>query len=96
MAIAVAMDGARRAQFDSGRLIENMVLVAWGEGVGTCMAGGWDEGKAKALLGIPESMEFITAMPYGYPTDASASKTKTRKPLSEIVHRERFGQAWEE
>ena len=96
MAIAVAMDGPRMAQFDAGRLIENMLLVAWSEGVGTCMVGGWDQDKAKALLGIPESMEFVTAMPYGYPAEAAAAKKKARKALSEIAHAERFGRSWEE
>ena len=95
LAIAVAMDGARRADFDAGRLIENMMLAAWDEGVGTCMVGAFDEAKAKALLGIPDSMQFITAMPYGYPTEAAAAKTKLRKPLSQIAHLERFGRPWE-
>ena len=96
MAIAVAMDGARRGEFDAGRLIENMLLVAWSEGAGTCMVGPFDDAKVKALLSIPESMAFVTAMPYGYPTEAAAAKTKARKPLSEIAHSERFGQSWEE
>lgn len=95
MAIAIAMDGASRAEFDAGRLIENMLLVAWGEGVGTCMVGAFDDAKTKVLLGIPDSMEFITAMPYGYPTDAAVAKTKMRKPLPEIAHSERFGRRWE-
>ena len=89
MAIAVAMDDKRMAQFDAGRLIENMLLVAWNEGIGTCMVGGWDQDAVKELLGIPEDMEFITAMPYGYPVD-SAPSGKRRKPLSEFVHMERF------
>ena len=95
MAIAVAMDGARRAEFDAGRLIENMVLAGWDEGVGTCMVGAFDGAKVKALLGIPESMDFVTAMPYGYPTEEAAVKTKLRKPLAQIAHLERFGQSWE-
>ena len=89
MAIAVAMDDKRMAQFDAGRLIENMLLVAWSEGIGTCMVGGWDQDAVKELLGIPEDMEFITAMPYGYPAD-SAPSGKRRKPLSEFVHMERL------
>ena len=81
-------------QFDAGRLIENMLLVAWSEGVGTCFAGGFDHEKVKELLHIPESMDFITVMPYGYPTEAAKSGGKSRKPLAEITHRERFGEMW--
>ena len=93
LAIAVAMDGARMPQFEAGRLIENMLLVAWSEGVGTSMVGGWDRDKVKELLHIPEEMEFITAMPYGYPTEEAKSGGKRRKPLSEITHEERFGES---
>ena len=50
MAIAVVMDDKRMAQFDAGRLIENMLLVAWSEGIGTCMVGGWDQDAVKELL----------------------------------------------
>ena len=81
-------------QFDAGRLIENMILVAWGEGVGASMVGGFDHEKVKELLNIPDSMDFITAMPYGYPTEAAISGGKSRKPLSETTHVERFGERW--
>ena len=47
LAIAIAMDSARMPQFDAGRLIENMLLVAWSEGVGTCFVGGFDHEKVK-------------------------------------------------
>ncbi len=73
-----------------------MLLVAWSEGVGTSFVGGWDKEKAKELLGIPQDMEFITVMPYGYPTEAAKSGGKRRKPLAETTHKERFGQMWED
>ncbi len=92
LAIAIVFEGARMAQFDAGRLIENMLLVAWSEGVGTCFVGGFDHEAVKEMLHIPQFMEFITAMPYGFPTDAAVSRGKTRKPLEELTHRERFGE----
>jgi nitroreductase len=94
MAIAIVMENARMPQFDAGRLIENMLLAAWSEGIGTSFVGGFDHEKVKELLNIPDSMEFITAMPYGYPTEEAKSGGKRRKPLSETVHRERFGDLW--
>jgi nitroreductase len=95
LAIAIAMENARMPQFDAGRLIENMLLAAWSEGVGTCFVGGFDHEKVKELLHIPESMEFITAMPYGYPTEAAKAGGKRRKPLAETAHKERFGERWD-
>ena len=94
LAIAIAMDSARMPQFDAGRLIENMLLVAWSEGMGTCFVGGFDHEKVKELLNIPKSMDFITAMPYGYPTEAAKSGGKRRKPLAEVTHKERYGERW--
>ena len=94
LAIAVVMENARMPQFDAGRLIENMLLVAWGDGIGTSFVGGFDHQKVKELLGVPETMEFITVMPFGYPTEAAKSSGKRRKPLEEITHKERFGESW--
>ena len=73
-----------------------MLLVAWGEGVGTSYVGGWDKERVKELLNIPEDLEFITVMPYGYPTEAARSGGKRRRPLSELTYLERFGDLWED
>ena len=59
-----------------------MLLVAWSEGVGTSFVGGWDKEKAKELLGIPQDMEFITVMPYGYPTEAAKSRRQEEEAAS--------------
>ena len=94
IAIAILMEDARMPQFDAGRLIENMLLVAWSEGIGTSFVGGFDHEKVKELLHVPQSMEFITVMPFGYPTEAGRSGGKRRKELAEITHKERFGERW--
>jgi nitroreductase len=91
VAIAVAIDGARMPQFEAGRAMENMVLTAWAEGVGTTMVGGFDKDAVKAVLGIPGEMELITVMPFGYPTDDALARGKRRKSLDEVAHLERFG-----
>ena len=96
IAIAIATEEARMPQFEAGRVIENMLLVAWGEGVGTSYVGGWDKERVKELLNIPEDLEFITVMPYGYPTEAARSGGKRRRPLSELTYLERFGDLWED
>ena len=87
----MAIDGARMPQFEAGRAMENMVLTAWAEGVGTTMVGGFDKDAVKAVLGIPGEMELITVMPFGYPTDDALARGKRRKSLDEVAHLERFG-----
>jgi nitroreductase len=36
-AIVVVTERAARAKFDAGRAIQNMMLAAWAEGVGSCL-----------------------------------------------------------
>ena len=64
------------------------------EGLGTCFVGLRDEDqnrRVRALLGVPDRMELVTLLPFGYREDAGKGRGKRRKPLSEIAHGERFG-----
>ncbi|MBI2880498.1 MAG: nitroreductase family protein [Candidatus Tectomicrobia bacterium] len=91
LAVVVVMQGAKMAQVDAARAAENMILAAWAEGVGTCWVGGIERDKVKELLGIPPDGEIVTILPFGYPKKLSLKGKKNRKPLSEVAHRERFG-----
>jgi nitroreductase len=73
------------------------MLSAWAHGIGSSI--GWIVGAgrdaAKDLLGVPRERLVRTAISLGYP-DEAASRPRTgsggaRKPLSEIVHEERYG-----
>ena len=94
LAIVIVMENAPRPQLDAGRAIQQMELVAWSEGLGTCFVGVRIEEQqiaVKELLGIPSDLELITIMPYGYsPTSINRVGTP-RKDLAEMVHREKFG-----
>ena len=96
LGIAVVMDKQGRPELDAGRALQQMELAAWSEGVGGCFAGirGEENQQVKELLGIPDDKELVTVMAFGYPTAAARSRGKQRKPLSEIAHGERFGQAY--
>ena len=73
-----------------------MELTAWSEGLGTSMVGvnPAEQEQVKTLLGIPEDLQLITVMPFGYPTEQAKAGGKRRKPVSEIAHAERFGQQY--
>jgi nitroreductase len=79
----------RYAVSDASRAIQDMLLAAWGEGVG----GNWVSGNeaVKPLLGIPEELDVAAILPFGYPAAAVGQGRKERKPLAEIAHRERWG-----
>jgi nitroreductase len=91
LAIVVAIEPSQFAVADAGRAIQDMLLTAWDAGVG----GNWvgSGGSAvKELLGIPEELDVVAIVPFGYPAAAIRQGQKARKPLSEIAHRERWGQ----
>ena len=94
LAIVIMMENAPRPQLDAGRAIQQMELVAWSEGLGTCFVGVRIEEQqiaVKELLNIPSDLELITIMPYGYrPTSINRTGTP-RKDLADMVHREKFG-----
>jgi nitroreductase len=89
------------ALFDAGRVSQNMMLAAWTDGVGSCIASLNDDTKVRALLGIPDNFQAHTAISFGYP-QPNAPRTIEgqpmkdvlayvgRRPLSELVHWEHW------
>lgn len=69
--------------------IENMALVAWELGIGSCWIGAYSEESVKKLLGIPKNLRVVSLLVLGYP--AHDPGPKRRKTLGEIVHREQYG-----
>ena len=97
LAIAIVMEDAARPQLDAGRVIQQMELVAWSEGLGTCFVGLRAEEQQvalKELLGIPSEMELITILPFGYREEGFTGRGVARKSMAEIAHSEKFGQSY--
>ena len=97
LAIAIVMDNATRPQLDAGRALQQMELIAWSEGLGTCFVGvrAAEQQQAIAeLLGIPEGIELITILPFGYRAEGARGQGTPRKPMAEIAHKERFGEKY--
>jgi nitroreductase len=72
-----------------------MILTAWSEGVGSNWVGVQGMAEVQSLLGIPQNLDVLAILPFGYPAQAIGKGKKQRKPLSEVAHRERFGQPFE-
>lgn len=99
LAIAVATDDTPRAQLDAGRALQQMELVAWEEGMGTCFVGlrsAEQNNAVKELLGIPEHLVLLTVLPFGYRKSVNMGRMgrRNRKSLSEVAHDGRFGEAY--
>jgi nitroreductase len=97
LAIVVVIEKTRFAVSDASRAIQSMILTAWSEGVGSNWAGFLGLDHVKPLLGIPENLDVLAVIPFGYSVKETGSEgKKKRKSLSEVAHRERFGQPYPE
>jgi nitroreductase len=97
LVVVVALEESQFAESDAGRAIQSMVLTAWSEGIGSNWVGWLGMlDSVKPLLGIPDDLQVIGILPFGYPANESLGKgKKRRKPLGEVVHRERFDRPYE-
>ncbi len=78
--------------------LQNMVMTATAEGLGTCWIGSFDGELIRGLLKIPEHMEVVALLAVGHPRKkvdlmAAIARSKSRKRLSEIVSHEEFGRS---
>jgi len=64
--------------------LQNMVVAAWVQGVGSCWMGAFDEGKLRDTLNLPEDARIVGAVAFGIP--AEEPRQPTKKPLGDIVH----------
>jgi nitroreductase len=68
--------------------LENMVLAAEAQNVGSCWIGAFEEGEVKKLLGIPDNIKVVAMVAFGYPAEKLGPSKK--KNLESIVHYNRF------
>jgi nitroreductase len=76
---------------DGSRAIQNMILVAWSEGVGSNWVGFGPMPAVEKLLAVPKTHEGLAVVPFGYPVAKLGSGRKKRKPIGDVASRERFG-----
>jgi nitroreductase len=89
--VVVAKIDSRYAVSDTSRAIQNMVLTAWAEGVGSNWTGFGPLPAVEKLLGVPETHEGLAVVPFGVPDAKLGRGRKKRKPLTKVASRERFG-----
>ncbi len=90
--VAVAIEKASPYGIsDASRAIQSMVLTAWEEGIGSNWTGWVGMTNVASFLGIPEGMDVIAVVPFGYPVHERVKGKKRRKGIQEIAHSELFG-----
>ena len=92
-AVIIVITQVAPHEFDAGRCAQNMMIAAWADGIGSCPAH-LPEADVARLLGIPKDVHVNRVIGFGYvdPARAAAPKSvaRRRKPLEELVHRERW------
>jgi nitroreductase len=71
------------AIIDVSIALQNMVIAAWAQGVGSCWIGDFRESHVKSVLKISNQWRVVALLTLGYPENPPQSKTK--KPLDDIV-----------
>ena len=89
--IAVVMETSSKFWLEDGSAaVENILIASTALGYGSCWLQGYTEpreGELKELLGIPDDKKLLTLVPIGVPSEWP---TKEKKPLSEVLHWERY------
>ena len=94
--VLVVTPGGGVVDFDAGRAAQNMMIVAWGDGVASVPNGIADRERLVRLLALEEDERAVVILSFGYPerpldvarrTATEWSARARRLPLSELVRR---------
>jgi nitroreductase len=79
-------------EMDCGQGIAQATLVAFEEGLGTCLLGALSDRKLKRVLGLPADSKILVLQTVGYPReDPEAGGQRPRLPFEERFFLNRFG-----
>jgi nitroreductase len=82
------LDGFNALPVDIGIVMDHLTLAAAALGLGTCWIANFNTSIARWVFGLPEGVEPLILTPLGYPDDQP--QEKLRKPLSELIHTEKW------
>lgn len=64
---------------DVSASIQNLMLQAHSEGLGTCWVGSFDEKEAGKVLNLPENLKPVVILPVGYPSEKPRATSRVSK-----------------
>ncbi|MDR4491610.1 MAG: nitroreductase family protein [Candidatus Nitrosocosmicus sp.] len=76
---------------DAGRVIQNLQLSAWDNGVGSGIYTGINNDKMRSDFKIPSNLNISAVLGFGFPTKPITGKRKNRKSLNELTFNEIYG-----
>jgi len=85
---------------DTAIAMQNMVLAATGEGLGTCWVGSFDEEQIRGMLKIPKNFKVVALLAVGYPRkkfdvlEKMLHLVHPKKSLKKIASLEEYGNSF--
>ncbi len=92
---------------DAAAAIENMIILAWAEGIGSCWLGSIEREKLAEILGVPSCCKIDSVLALGYPLESPVMENMTdsikywkdekgilhvpKRKLEDILHWQRYG-----
>jgi nitroreductase len=64
-------------EIDVGVAVENIVLVAWKEGIGSCLIGSIDKERLRDILHIPPHLKIVLVVALGMPNECPVMEEMT-------------------
>lgn len=93
-------------EWDVGAAMENMILTAWEEGVGSCWLLSIDRDRLRQILSVPDNYRIDSVLALGYPAEESVIEELTdsvkywkdeqgrfhvpKRALKDVFHRNAF------
>ena len=75
---------------DAGRVLQNMQLAAWNQGIGSGLFTGIREDQLRIDFEIPKELTPSVIIGFGYPASKLTGKRKNRRPIHELVYYEKY------
>jgi nitroreductase/SAM-dependent methyltransferase len=86
----LARDGLANVQSASAAVM-TLLLAATGRGLASLWVNALgDRDVVRSILGVPDDYEVLALVCLGYPLDAEPPPMPERRPLGEVIHRERY------
>ena len=93
-AVVVVIEQSQMALSDGSRAVQSMILAAWDDGVGSNWTGFTPMPEINKLLNIPDNLDVLAILPFGYPVKQVGQGKKKRKAPEEVFYRGKFGQPY--
>lgn len=91
VAIVVVVERTPIAVSDGSRAIQSMILTAWSEGIGSNWVGYIGIKGVNELLNIPDNLDVLAILPFGYPVKQLGQGKKNRKALADVASHGKYG-----